>query len=324
MSTKYKPNSEFLGPGIGQSAEIRVLNRVLRWTEDGVEYEPDQRAAEIIIRSMGVQESKPLATPGANEDKDVVNIRSKSKVLMGKEATEYRALAARLNHLAFDCLDIQHVPKCLSKYMASPCEHDWLALNKIAKYVVGTRRFMQRFRWQTAPTNIIAYSDSDWARDRKTGISTSGGLVVLGAHVIKRRSSTQQVIALSSGEAKLCELFKATAHAKGIMSNLLDFGHELNCTVCTDASASIGMVIRLGRGRTMHIDVQYLWIQGEVQNKALKVVKVGTVDNPADVPTKNLNAETMGKHMAAMRCRADAGRAGKDPQLNEIVRSEDY
>ena len=66
---------------------------------------------------MGVQASKPSATPGANEDKDVVSIRSKSKVLMGKEATEYRALAARLNYLALDRLDIQYVAKCVSKYI---------------------------------------------------------------------------------------------------------------------------------------------------------------------------------------------------------------
>ena len=108
------------------------------------------------------------------------------------------------------------------------------------------------------------------------------------------------------------------------MSNLLDFGYVLNCTVCTDASAAIGIVHRMGLGRTRHIDVQYLWIQSEVQSKAVRVVKVGTADNPADVLTKNLNAETMSKHMRAMQCRADAGRASKAPQLNEMAEVDDY
>ena len=54
------------------------------------------------------------------------------------------------------------------------------------------------------------------------------------------------------------------------------------------------------------------------------MVKVGTADNPADVLTKNLNAETMGKHMKAMQCRTDAGRAGKAPQLNEMIKLDDY
>ena len=98
----------------------------------------------------------------------------------------------------------------------------------------------------------------------------------------------------------------------------------LNCTVCTDASAAIGIVHRVGLGRTRHIDVQFLWIQGEVQNKTVKIVKVGTADNPADVLTKNLNAETMTKHMRTMQCRADAGRAAKALQLNEMTKSDDY
>ena len=208
--------------------------------------------------------------------------------------------------------------------MASPCEHDWWALKKVAKYLVGRPRFVQLFRWQMMPSELTAYSDSDWAGDREIRKSTSGGMVMLGIHMIKSWSSTQQVIALSSGEAELYALIKATAQAKGIMSTLLDFGHTLNCTVCTDASAAIGIVHRLGLGRTRHIDVQFLWIQGEVQSKAVKVVKVGTANNPADVLTKNLNAETMNKHMKATHCRADAGRAGKAPQLNEMIKSDDY
>jgi hypothetical protein len=68
MSSKYEVKIEFLGPYAGQSTEITVLNRVLRWTEAGVEYEPDQRHAELIVKGMGVQDSRPLTTPGANED----------------------------------------------------------------------------------------------------------------------------------------------------------------------------------------------------------------------------------------------------------------
>ena len=94
--------------------------------------------------------------------------------------------------------------------------------------------------------------------------------------------------------------------------------------MCTDASAAIGIVHRVGLGRTRHIDVQFLWIQGEVQNKAVRVVKVGTAENPADVLTKNLSAEVMNKHMKAMHCRTEAGRADKAPQLNEMKNKDDY
>ena len=31
------------------ASEIAVLNRTLRWTPQGLEYEPDQRHAELIV-----------------------------------------------------------------------------------------------------------------------------------------------------------------------------------------------------------------------------------------------------------------------------------
>ena len=44
--------------------EGRVLNRVIRWTKDGWEIEPDQRHADIIVHELGFHDSKPVSTPG--------------------------------------------------------------------------------------------------------------------------------------------------------------------------------------------------------------------------------------------------------------------
>ena len=57
-----------------------------------MEYEPDQRHPEIIAASTDLKDSKPLTTPGPNEDKDGFAIRSESELLQGKKATEYSAL----------------------------------------------------------------------------------------------------------------------------------------------------------------------------------------------------------------------------------------
>ena len=44
---------------------MRVLNRFVHWTEEGIEYEADQRHAEIIIQELGLkEESKSVNTPG--------------------------------------------------------------------------------------------------------------------------------------------------------------------------------------------------------------------------------------------------------------------
>ena len=44
--------------------EGRVLNRIIRWTNEGWEIEPDQRHAAIIVHELGLSESKPVSTPG--------------------------------------------------------------------------------------------------------------------------------------------------------------------------------------------------------------------------------------------------------------------
>ncbi len=51
-------------------------------------------------------------------------------------------------------------------------------------------------------------TDSDWAGDKRSRTSTSGGVIKLGCHVLKSWSSTLHCIALSSGEAELYALVK--------------------------------------------------------------------------------------------------------------------
>ena len=53
-----------LGPGAGDAKEGVILNRVIRWTEQGLEYEADPRQAEKLIAECGPGESNTVATPG--------------------------------------------------------------------------------------------------------------------------------------------------------------------------------------------------------------------------------------------------------------------
>ena len=50
-----------------EKLESRILNRVVRWTPQGWEYEADQRHAELIVKAMGVEKGKAVATPGEEE-----------------------------------------------------------------------------------------------------------------------------------------------------------------------------------------------------------------------------------------------------------------
>ena len=117
------------------------------------------------------------------------------------------------------------------------------------------------FRWMAAAISCHCFrgrgdcTDSDWAGDRDTRKLTSGGAITWGCHTLKTRSTSQQAIALSSGEADLYVLVNGVAQSHGFAVVLNDFGIGVDCAVCTDGSAAIVMVHQQGSGNTRHIEV---------------------------------------------------------------------
>ena len=94
------------------------------------------------------------------------------------EASLYRGIAARLNHLAQDRTDIQYACKDASRRMARPSLCDCPALKRIGRYLKGVPGYIQLFAWQALPDVVDTYIDSDWAGCKSTCRSTSGGVMM--------------------------------------------------------------------------------------------------------------------------------------------------
>jgi len=318
MQTRYEIKTNVLGPDAGMQREIQVLNRTLGWGKSGITYEADQRHAEIIIQELCLKTGNAVVTPSVPEASDEANKRLNSPELTLSDSTRYRALAARINYLSLDRPDLQYAAKCVSKYMSAPREHDWTYIKRLARYLVGATRAVQTFKWQSPQKMVRTYVDSDWAGDKISRKSTSGGAMCIGKHMIKSWSTTQQTIAMSSGEAELYAMVKGAAQTKGLISMINDYGFRFDACVCSDASAAIGIVHRQGLGKTRHIQVQYLWMQAEVADGRMKVQKVRTDDNPADLMTKSLSNETMSRHLHDLSFCVDTTRAKSAARLQSV------
>ena len=330
--------TEFLGPDTKRhTQQVRVLNRVLTWTSEGLVYEADQRHAEILIRELGLEEGRPVATPGTREeiskasmlevdqDGNVIT-RNEDKLnppLKGEEATKFRALTARANYLAQDRPDAQYAVKEIARRMATPRANDWCLLKRLGRYLLGTPRAIFRYYWQRVPKFIDTFVDSDWAGSKGSCRSTSGGAAKIGFHTIKMWATTQAVVALSSGEAELYALTKGATNTLGLVSLAADFGIELNIRLHTDASAAIGMVHRQGVGKLRHVRVQYLWVQAKVQNGEVDVRKIEGKLNPADLLTKNLPVTDMMRHLSALCIDTACDRAKIAPKLARVDIKQD-
>ena len=177
-------------------------------------------------------------------------------------SSRYAALTARLNYLSMDRADVQYATKECCRRMSSPRMGDWEALKRVGRYLRGRPRSVQKFPFQNGMDKLEGFGDSDWAGDKSGMKSTSGGAVFLGKSMLKSWSSSQSVIALSSGEAELYAMMKLTTQVLGIISLASDFKWNLSGEVRTDSSAAIGIANRVGLGgRSRHLRVQYLWIQ---------------------------------------------------------------
>ena len=53
LNSKFETKTLVMGPEEKQLKQLRVLNRIISWTSEGIEFEPDQRHAELIISAMG-------------------------------------------------------------------------------------------------------------------------------------------------------------------------------------------------------------------------------------------------------------------------------
>ena len=68
LEKKYEIKTEVLGPDKTDSQQVKVLNRIITWTSDGVQYEADPRHVELILQQLNISECKPVTTPGTKEE----------------------------------------------------------------------------------------------------------------------------------------------------------------------------------------------------------------------------------------------------------------
>ena len=300
-----------LGPGDKDDKSIRILNRVITWSDDGIEYEADQRHAELIIRHLGLKsDSKPVGSPSTK-----TNLQN-DELLNSNDATLFRALSARANYLTQDRSDIGFAVKELCRNMAKPKNSDWEKLKRLGRYLIDKTRVIVKFHYQSMPEEIQITVDTDHAGCLETRKSTSGGVAMFGSHCIKSWASTQQVIATSSGEAEYYGMVKGASNGFGISGMLRDSGVDIGVTIRTDSSAAKGIASRRGLGKVRHIELAQLWLQDQVARGRVRIEKIRGEDNFADSLTKHASPERI---LQTMRCASQQFARGRHEIMPNVA-----
>ena len=167
--------------------------------------------------------SKSVTTPGVKAKVSPID----GDDLQSDEASVYKSVCMRGMFMAQDRPDLQYASKETSRSMARPTVQSIATLKRTDRYLKNTPRVAWVFKRQTYASYLDVYCESDHAGCLATCKSTSGLAMMWAQHTIRTSSTTQVVIALSSGEAEFYVAVKAASNAIGMQSMARDVGLDL-------------------------------------------------------------------------------------------------
>ena len=199
----------------------------------------DQKEIRILYRTLRLSRSKPVSSPATGDG--VARCQDdESKPLDEEERRLYQRIIAKLNYLTHDRLDLKCATSCLASAASSPSIGDMRAAKRVGRYLRKAPVASQGFPFHDPqPEELLWYTDADWASDKTSRRSTSGGVVTLGGGGLNCWAKKQKSVALSSWESELFAAITSGTRSLGIQSELMDLGYNCSVTVATDSQSVI-------------------------------------------------------------------------------------
>ena len=178
----------------------------------------------------------------------------------------------------------------VSQFLQSPCDNHWDAAVHILRYVKGTPGQGVLYE-NIGYTQIVGYSDADWAGSSTNRRFTSGYYVCIGGNLISWKSKKQDVVARSSVEAEYRAMALATCELIWLKHLLqeLRFGKDEQMKLIYDNQATLHISSNpVFHERTKHIEVDCHFIRENIASGYMTTSFVNSNDQLANIFTKSL------------------------------------
>jgi hypothetical protein len=259
-----------------------------------------QYMVELLDRA-GMSECKPCLTP--------VDTNPKVAAADGvpvTDASDFRSLAGALQWLTFTRPDIAYAVQQVCLHMHDPREPHLAALKRILRYIRGTLDLGLLLQPSTA-TDLVVYTDADWAGCPDTRRSTSGYAVFLGDNLISWSSKRQNTVSRSSAEAEYRAVANGVAEATWLRQLLLELHTPLRratLVYCDNISAVYMTSNPVQHQRTKHIEIDLHFVGERVAVGDLHVLHVPTTSQYADIFTKGLPTSVFTEFRTSLNVRS--------------------
>ena len=104
----------------------------------------------------------------------------------------------KLNYLAMDRPDIRHAASTMVSHASSPKDAEMVKLKRLGRFLIGRPITWTHCIWEVRSDHIMAYTDSEWAANRKDRRPVSGGMLVHNGRLLRFWSRLQKAVRLSS------------------------------------------------------------------------------------------------------------------------------
>ncbi|RVW62545.1 Retrovirus-related Pol polyprotein from transposon RE1 [Vitis vinifera] len=247
---------------------------------------PFQRKYALdILEETGMLDCKPVDTP---MDPNVKLVPGQGEPL--GDPGRYRRLVGKLNYLTITRPDISFPVSVVSQFLQSPCDSHWDAVIRILRYIKSTPGQGVLYE-NRGHTQVVGYTDADWAGSPTDRRSTSGYCVFIGGNLISWKSKKQDVVARSSAEAEYRAMALATCELIWLRHLLqeLRFGKDEQMKLICDNQAALHIASNpVFHERTKHIEVDCHFIREKIASGCVATSFVNSNDQLADIFTKSL------------------------------------
>ena len=162
--------------------------------------------------------------------------------------------------------------------MHDPREPHLAALKRILRYIRGTLHLGLLLR-PSRQTDLVVYSDVDWAGCPNTRKSTSNYVVFLGDNLISWSSKRQTAVSRSSAEAEYRAVANAVAEVSWLRQLLVELHVPLRRTTliyCDNISTVYMSSNPVQHQRTKHVEIDLHFVRERVATGDVCVLHVPT------------------------------------------------
>ena len=202
-------------------------------------------------------------------------------------------------------LDIAFAVQQLSQYLDCFGFAHWDAAKRVVRYLKGPRDLRLHLGGASV-SDLVGYTDSNYANCVDTCCSISGYTFSLGSGLVSWCARKQKTVSTSSCESEYVAACEATKEAVWLCSLLLALQHaqrQATLLLCDNNGALVLSGDPSFHAHVKHIDVKFHYIRGRVAANEIEVKYVNIKDNLVDAFTKALPArlfQTM-RHLMGVR-----------------------